>query len=203
MTHESVLLRTKTGLELAVRPLRAGDRELLVRGFDELSNEGRYKRFFTPMPELSGPMLDRLVGMDQQSHIALGAVDPTRDISTGGHGVGVVRAIRSNHDPARAELAITVVNDYQHQGVGAMLIAALAAAALSRGILTFDADILATNRPMKALIRHLGGTIEPVPDDRTIVRAHLQCATAASRLRSDAREHLSRLFDLASADLQA
>lgn len=193
ITQGVVALTTASGLDLWTRPLRAADRHLLVQGFDELSNEGRYKRFFGAMPELKAPMLDQLTQVDQCDHLALGALDPHRDIELGGHPVAVVRAIRSER-PSHAELAVTVVDDYQRQGVGAALIAALAAVAPSRGIDVFDADMLATNRAMKALMRRLGGTINGVDGDRTIVRANLDCATAASSLPADTQAALQHLF---------
>jgi GNAT superfamily N-acetyltransferase len=59
-------------------------------------------------------------------------------------------------DSTTAEVAFVVRDDYQHLGLGHRLLEALAEAARARGISTFSAETLFTNRDMMAVFRHSG-----------------------------------------------
>jgi hypothetical protein len=71
--------------------LRPTDKELLRTGFEHLSSESRYARFFTPKSSLSDGELDYLTVVDQEDHVAIGAASE-RD--GGRTGLGVARFIR-------------------------------------------------------------------------------------------------------------
>jgi hypothetical protein len=66
-TTEFVLLGApialRDGTRIRVRQGHRSDRELLVRGFERLTPESRYRRFFAPMPELSEGMVRYLTAM--------------------------------------------------------------------------------------------------------------------------------------------
>ncbi len=84
------------------------------------------------------------------------ALDPSRP----GHpGVGVARYIRLPGDPAVAEAAVTVVDDFQGRGVGTILLRLLAESALEQGIRSFRGYVLAANDPMVEILRDLGATV--------------------------------------------
>ncbi len=147
-----VHLRLPDGTPVRLRPLGPGDREALRRGVShDLSPESRYRRFLSPLTELSDEQLDELVGADGVDHCALGALAGVR-----GRPAGVARYIRSPGRPERAELALTVVDAWQGRGLGTLLLAALAGRALANGVRSFHADVLADNAPVLALLRRCG-----------------------------------------------
>ena len=63
------------GSRLLIRPIEPADRERVAAGFERLSPESRYRRFFSPLPELSGRQLDYLTRVDHHDHEALVALD--------------------------------------------------------------------------------------------------------------------------------
>jgi GNAT superfamily N-acetyltransferase len=155
-----------------IRPIEPDDRDALARGFDRLSEQSRYRRFLSPRGPLSQAELSYLTEVDHHDHEALVAVDPETE-----EGVGVARFIRSPEDPAVAELAVAVADDWQRQGVGSVLAAELAKRARDEGITCFTALALAENDAILGLLQDLGevrtgrtqlGTVElavDLPDD--------------------------------------
>jgi GNAT superfamily N-acetyltransferase len=158
--------------QVEIRPIEPDDRDALARGFDRLSEQSRYRRFLSPRGPLSQAELSYLTEVDHRDHEALVAVDPET-----GEGVGVARFIRSSEDPALAELAVAVADDWQGQGVGSLLAAELAKRARDEGITCFTALALAENGAILGLLQDLGevrtgrtqlGTVElavDLPDD--------------------------------------
>jgi GNAT superfamily N-acetyltransferase len=144
------MLRDET--MVLVRPVEPGDKDLIRAGFDRLSDESRYRRFLTPMLELGQPMLRYLTEVDHHDHDAMVAVDPDS-----GEGVGIARFVRTGTSN-NAEVAVTVVDDWQGRGLGTILLELLAERAREQGIETFSALTLTTNTEMLSLLRHLGST---------------------------------------------
>lgn len=137
------------GTLVEVRPIEPRDRDVLAAAFARLSEESRYLRFFSSMPELSPRTLDYLTVIDHRDHEALVAFDPaTRE------GIGVARYVRTG--PAVAEPAVVVVDALQGRGVARLLLGELARRARGVGIRTFDASILASNERALSLFRGLG-----------------------------------------------
>lgn len=130
------------GTRVAFRAIRPSDKQRLVAGFERLSPESRHRRFFGHKNELTTEELRYLTEFDGVNHFALGAVE-FRD-GEEGDGVGVARFIRLE-DPEIAELAITVVDDKQGQGLGRLLIERLLVAAVDRGIKRARIHVLTTN----------------------------------------------------------
>src|SRR5437879_2699205 len=71
---------------------------------------------------------------DHHDHEALGALDQTE-----GRGVGVARYVRDAADPHSAEIAVTIVDDWQGRGLGTELLAQLSGRARAEGIRRFTA----------------------------------------------------------------
>jgi L-amino acid N-acyltransferase YncA len=145
-----VQVTLRDGTEVAVRPVEAGDAELLRAGFERLSSQSRYRRFLTAMPELSTAAVRYLTEVDHRDHEALVALEQ------GGAGVGVARYVRETRDPQAAEAAVTVVDDWQGRGVGSLLLRVLADRARQEGVRTFTALLLAENGEMLDLFERLG-----------------------------------------------
>jgi Acetyltransferase (GNAT) family len=90
-------------------------------------------------------------------------------------GVGVARHIRNPQRPESAEVAVTVIDDWQGCGIGTLLLEVISARARAEGIRIFTALMLAENREMLDIFKRLGpvqlvdhdsGTVEielPIP----------------------------------------
>jgi GNAT superfamily N-acetyltransferase len=137
------------GSALTVRAIEGSDREALLTGFERLSPESRYRRFFTPMPTLSNRDLDYLVNVDHHDHEAIVALD-----EPGGHIIGVARFVRTG--PTEAEPAIVVADDWQGRGLGRRLMTTLSERAQQEGVARFRAPVLAENDAALRLLASLG-----------------------------------------------
>ena len=135
---------------MVVRPIEPGDRDALAASFERLSEQSRYQRFMTPIDELSESQLSYLTEVDHHDHEALIAFD------AGGDAVGVARFVRLEHDPSRAEAAVTVIDDWHGRGLGTALAALLAERARAEGVECFTALLLATNDQMHDVLASLG-----------------------------------------------
>jgi RimJ/RimL family protein N-acetyltransferase len=136
------------GSRILIRPIAPADRELLLAGFQELSPDSRYRRFFTPLTTLDPGWLTYLTTVDHHDHEALIA-----ESGAGGEPVGVARYIRVTEQPTAAEVALAVVDRWQGKGVGSALLALLSRRAQSEGIRRFHATCLAENRAVLELFR--------------------------------------------------
>jgi GNAT superfamily N-acetyltransferase len=147
-SEEEVTLRD--GSRVVLRPVRPDDRELFVAGFQHLSEESRMRRFLFYKKALGDRELDFLTSPDHEDHEAIGALDAET-----GKGVAVARMIRED-DPAAAEAAVTVVDDWQGRGLGSLLLERLGDRAREIGVQRFTATLLTSNKAMLAAFHHLG-----------------------------------------------
>jgi GNAT superfamily N-acetyltransferase len=125
-------------------------------------------RFLTAVDELGEAELRYLTEIDHHDHEALVAIEPQS-----GDAVGVGRFVRSERDPAVAEAAITVIDDWQRLDLGTALCNLIAERARAEGIRRFTALLLAENQQMLDVLASLGpaevvsrdaGTIEVAVD---------------------------------------
>jgi GNAT superfamily N-acetyltransferase len=133
------------GAILAIRPVTADDKALILDGFERLSERSRYLRFLTPTPTLSRAQLAYLSELDQIDHVGLGFLEGETPVAIG-------RWVRFDDDPEAADVALTVVDDFQGRGVGRLVIQALVATARHRGVRWLHFDVLAENVAMLALL---------------------------------------------------
>jgi RimJ/RimL family protein N-acetyltransferase len=117
-----VLLRD--GTPALIWPLLPNDRAALLKGFAELSDRSRYRRFLSPTPELTDRLLKHLVDdVDGVNHIALICV-ALPEVGEE-RPVGVGRLIRYDTDRTVADIAVTVLDEWQGRGVATALIQVL------------------------------------------------------------------------------
>jgi RimJ/RimL family protein N-acetyltransferase len=140
----------RDGSQVLIRQVLSADAPLLADGFARLSAASRWMRFLTPKKQLSPAELRYFTDIDHYDHEALGALDQ-RD----GSGVGIARYIRHAGDPHAAEIAITIVDDWQGRGLGAELLIRLSDRARQRGIHRFTALVAADNVAMAGLLRSM------------------------------------------------
>lgn len=129
------------GIEVLMRPIRETDKHLLADGFQRLSPEARFQRFFAPVVKLSESDLTYLTEVDHHHHEALVAIDPDE-----GYLIGVARYIRTlPYREREAEVAIVVSDEWRGKGLGKALLSRLAIRAREEGVTHFLAVILADN----------------------------------------------------------
>src|ERR1043166_9328855 len=109
-THTATLT-LKDGTRMLFRPIVPEDKDLLVEGFAHLSPQTRFRRFLGYMDKLRPPLLRYLTEIDYVEHFAWVGMDA----DTGGR-IGVARYVRMRDDPAAAEAAIVIVDEYQGRG---------------------------------------------------------------------------------------
>jgi GNAT superfamily N-acetyltransferase len=145
MRGEQAVLRD--GSVVLIREVQAGDAPLLADGFARLSHHSRQLRFLTGKPSLTAAELRYLTEIDHHHHEAFGALNPAD-----GRGLGVARYIRDAKDPESAEVAVTVVDDWQRRGLGTELLDRLADRAREEGIRRFSALVAADNDAVVGLL---------------------------------------------------
>jgi GNAT superfamily N-acetyltransferase len=138
------------GTPVRFRLIRPDDKQLLREGFERLSPESRYRRFFSYKDTLTEAELKYLTELDGNDHLAVGAMIAGPDGQD--VGAGVARYIRTEEDRDVAEAAVAVIDDLQGKGLGRLLLERLMAAALERGVTHFRCDVLASNETMRALL---------------------------------------------------
>ena len=137
----------RDGSHVLIRQVQSADAPLLADGFARLSADSRWMRFLTPKKALSPAELRYFTDLDHHDHEALGALD-TGD----GRGVGIARFVRNADDPHAADVAVTIVDDWQGRGLGRELLARLSDRARQEGIRRFTADVAAENVAVAGLL---------------------------------------------------
>lgn len=135
------------GRRVEIRAQHAGDRALLREALIHMSEEARYRRFFAPKRGFTQKEVDFYLNIDFVSHVALVVV-------LDGAIVGGGRYIVS--EPGRAEVAFSVDDDHQGQGIASALIRHLTALARAAGLSEFHAEVLPENAPMLKVFERSG-----------------------------------------------
>lgn len=147
------------GTAVAVRPIVPGDGAALAEFHLGLSDISVYLRFFGAHPRLSPAEVERFTCVDYEDRLALVATVDGRLLAVGRYDRG---------DGGEAEVAFVVADQYQHRGIGSVLLERLARAARQRGITTFYAQTLAENRSMLDVFVHSGYPVS-TQSDRQLV----------------------------------
>lgn len=153
---DCVLKRLPDGAPILIRPIRADDKRMLENGLRQLSPGSVQRRFLTPKRSFSRAELRYLTEVDGRDHVALVAEYPGEPVR---RLIAVARFVRLEDDPAAAEVAIVVADDWHRRGLGSLLSEQLAARARGRGIRRFTATMSSDNVPAQRLMakmtRHL------------------------------------------------
>ena len=103
-------------------------------------------------------MLAFLTSVDGIDHRAWGALI---DEPAGPVGAGVVRWVRSSKDPAVADMAVTVIDDYQGRGLGGLLLDVAVLDAFAFGIERFEGVVLGENIASRRMLARGGARLRP------------------------------------------
>ena len=137
----------RDGSVVVIRRVTSQDAPLLAEGFARLSLESRQLRFLASKSTLSAAELRYFTEIDHHDHEALGALDPAD-----GRGLGIARYIRNLGDPEGAEVAVTVIDEWQGRGLGTELLSRLADRARQEGIRHFTAFVATDNSAVVAML---------------------------------------------------
>ena len=184
----TVAVRLRDGTPALLRPLLPSDRDELARGLERMSPTSRYQRFHAPVDRFDDAQLRYLTEVDHQDHFAWALLVPEQGRWAG---VAVARWVRLADRAGEAELAVTVVDDWQGRGVGGLLLGALGVAATVHDVWRLRCAVLAENRPMRALLERAGGSLRA--DGAGLLRGELLAAVAAARLPATVHQRLARL----------
>jgi RimJ/RimL family protein N-acetyltransferase len=150
-SHYSAGERLRNGRRIEIRALRPQDRNDLIAAVSRTSSESLYRRFFAVRRQFSETEESFYLNIDFVSHVALVALAEENGQPTIiGGGRYVV------DEPGRAEVAFTVVDKYQGQGVGAALLRHLAVIARQAGLRELVAYVLADNKAMLKVFEKSG-----------------------------------------------
>lgn len=145
----------RDGRAVTIRLMRPDDKERLIEAFAKLDRQSIYTRFFSFRKELPPGPLNRIDRIDlvrlAALVVTLGAGEDETVIGSASYVAGTAA------DGTReAEVAFTIEEDFQRQGLAGRLLAALAGIARRHGITRFEAEVLAGNAPMLAVFQRCG-----------------------------------------------
>lgn len=142
---------------LHIRTIRPDDRDALLSEFHKLSAESVRNRFFGVKLDLTPEELEFFTVVDFSNHVALVA---ELEDGAGLRPAGVGRFVRQNDAPDHAEMALTVVDTLQGNGIGGILMHHLIECARLLEIRYLDATVFADNRPIVRLFKRTGLPLE-------------------------------------------
>jgi len=164
------VMTVRDGTEILVRQVRPADKDMLREGMMALSDESRRFRFLHSVAGLTDDMLRKFTDVDHTDHEAVVAFDVTAGAKVP---AGIARYIRNADSESTAEVAITIIDDYQGRGLGTLLLAVLARLAIGAGISEFTAHVLTENVRMLEVFDELGAITVREPGGETDVRIPL------------------------------
>ena len=147
-----VEMALEDGSMATLSPVVPDDLELFEEGLDKLSVESRFTRFGQGIAHLTRAELDYLTDVDQRSHVAWGAL-------IDGEVAGAGRYVAT--DRGCSEVALTVIDEYQHRGLGSVLLGALVAVARADGVDELCFEVV----PGNVAVERLLNGIDLRPDD--------------------------------------
>jgi GNAT superfamily N-acetyltransferase len=174
-SREVVVLRG--GDRVVIRPISTEDIELERSFIEGLSPASRRFRFLESMRTPSDVLLKQLTAIDCSTDAAFVAVigegRTEREV-----GVGRLSASADGHD---CEFAITVIDAWQHKGLGTLLMRRLMDVAHARGIRHMHSSDAADNELMRKFAGRLHMQHKTDPEDTTLVVYSVDLETKAAK----------------------
>jgi RimJ/RimL family protein N-acetyltransferase len=147
------------GTSILIRAVRPDDKARFRAAFGNLERDSIFTRFFGYKKGLTEAELQQATDVDFDRVVALVATIGSGEAET------IIAGARYVSDPEPgphkcAEVAFTVEEDYQGQGIAGCLLDCLIRIARARGLTQFDADVLTSNWPMLAVFARSGLPIQ-------------------------------------------
>ena len=149
------------GHQVTIRPLGPGDVDLERAFIDNLSPQSKHYRFLGGVNHLSNAQLKKLCDIDFDHRMAFMASVTVDGKETE---IGVSR-YAEDAAGSGCEFAVTVADDWQHKGLGTLLMHKLIDFARDHKVKRLYSVDLADNAHMRQLAQDLGMQSERDPDD--------------------------------------
>jgi RimJ/RimL family protein N-acetyltransferase len=165
----SAVEKLRDARRLEIRAFRPEDRADFLSAADRIGPLSLYRRFFTVKRGFTERERAFFLNVDFDMHVALVALmeEAGRKVIVGGGRYVVVQ-------PARAEVAFVVIDKYQGQGIGSILMRHLAAIARAAGLQELIAEVLPENMPMLKVFERSGLHMTTTPESEVVhVTLHL------------------------------
>ena len=155
--------RLRDGRTVEIRALRPDDKDDMLAAVDRTGAQSLQRRFFAVKRGFSDMEIAFFMNIDLISHVALVALadEDGRKVIIGG-GRYIVT------EPGKAEIAFVVIDDYQGQGVGTLLMRHLAVIARAAGLKELIAEVLPENSAMRKVFSKFGFQHRRGPDPRVV-----------------------------------
>jgi RimJ/RimL family protein N-acetyltransferase len=154
-------LELRDGERILVRPIRLADAAHLAELHARLSPDSIYWRYFGVKPTLSPAELHRFTSIAEEWRFALVGVRSTGQLA------GVAR-YEGEPGSSDAEIALIVDDALHHLGLGSRLVQRLVDVAVTSGLTSLTAVVLATNMPMLHLLHALNVPSASVRDASSV-----------------------------------
>jgi len=145
----------KNGAGVLLLPVSPCDRQCILDGFEQLSDRSRYSRYHTPMRSLPDGYVDCLTGADNYNSVVVAA---QLDQEGEQVGIGLARYVRLQDEPDVAEFSVTVVDAYQNQGLGTLLLEYLMQHARENQLSLLRGYVLPGNEVMISVLKRYAVT---------------------------------------------
>lgn len=145
----------RNDLCVTIRAMRPDDRDKVAAAIGKLDRESVYSRLFSYRKELTDAGLSRIMTIDPDRELTLLVTTGTgpEEIAIGS---GRYVASAAQGAERAAEVAFVVEEDYHGLGIASRLLTHLADLARRRGIVAFEADVLAGNKSMLGVFARSG-----------------------------------------------
>ncbi|MBT2971854.1 MAG: hypothetical protein B6D72_06320 [gamma proteobacterium symbiont of Ctena orbiculata] len=131
-------------------------KEQIANAVECMSSQSRWLRFAAPIIKLSDRQLSYLTDFDNSDRVAWCATIHTPE---GDRGIGLARYTRLEDEDGIAEFAVTVVDEFQGQGIGFTLLKRLVETAGANQITVLRGYILPSNKGMLELCKKFGAVV--------------------------------------------
>jgi GNAT superfamily N-acetyltransferase len=159
----------RNGRRLEVRAFKSEDRADFVTAADRTGPLTRYRRFFTLKTNFSEREKNFFLNVDFHKHVALIAL-----MDEGGRQVIVAAGRYIVMQPLKAEVAFTVIDQYQGQGIAPVLLRHLVGIARSAGLDTLIAEVLTENLQMLKVFERSGLPVQTTKDHPEVIHVTMQ-----------------------------
>jgi len=163
MGNKDIRLQTRTGFRLDVRPVTTADAPLLAEFFTHVTKEDLRFRYLVGIDHVSEERISELANVDHERKENFLA------FAEGGTPLVASALLACDPESDRAEVAITIREDFKAQGIGWELLSYLADIARSKGARILESIEQRENHAAIELERHMGFSAQSDPDDPTLL----------------------------------